>query len=410
MKILFLTPRFPYPLDGGTNLRNFRLIQSAATEHEVHLLSFLDRPIRPRDLEPVQALCRRVELRAAPRHPAVRRVAMTLGSPLPDMAYRRWSPRFAAALRSFLDQEHPDLVDVEGIEMARYLPLCHGARRVFGEHNVEYLLQQRTYLVDRQHPRRWPGAGYSMIQARKLARFERATCRLADRVVVVSAEDARALARLEPGGGYAVVPNAVDATAYPERRGEPMPGMGGPGLLFTGTLDFRPNADAIDWFLDEIFPRVRARHATARTWVVGRGPRPALVARGQRDRAIAVTGPVESLDPYWVRASVYVLPMRTGSGVRFKALEAMAAGVPIVSTRLGMEGIDAEPERHYLAADGADAFARAIGRLLDDADLRGRLAERARRLVRERYDWRVVAPSLLAVYRDVGRGAEGTPA
>ena len=88
----------------------------------------------------------------------------------------------------------------------------------------------------------------------------------------------------------------------------------------------------------------------------------------------------------------------------------MAAGVPIVSTRLGMEGIDAEPERHYLAADGADAFARAIGRLLDDADLRGRLAAGARRLVRERYDWRVVAPSLLAVYRDVGRGAEGTPA
>lgn len=401
VKILFLTPRFPYPLDGGTNLRNFRLMQAAATEHEVSLLSFLDRPIRTQDLEPVQALCRRVELRSAPVHRAAWRIATTLGSPLPDMAYRRWSPRFAGALRSFLDEERPDVVDVEGIEMARYLPLCEGVGRVLGEHNVEYLLQARIRDVDRRHPRRWPRAAYSLVQAHKLARFERAACGLADRVVAVSREDAAALARLQPSGRYAVVPNAVDTAAYPDQRDEPER----PGLLFTGTFDFRPNADAIAWFLDEIFPRVRARHAAARVWVVGRGPSRALVARGQIDSAIAVTGAVDRLDPYWERASVYVLPMRTGGGVRFKALEAMAAGVPIVSTRLGMEGIGAEPERHYLAADSADAFARAVERLLDDAALRARLAIEARRLVRERYDWRAVAPALLAVYRGLDRAS-----
>ena len=403
MKILFLVPRFPYPLDGGTNLRNFRLIQSAATEHEVSLLSFLDRPIRPPDLEPVQALCRQVELRPAPPHRAVGRLATTLGSPLPDMAYRRWSPRFATTLRSLLEQLRPDVVDVEGVEMARYLPFCRGTGRVLGEHNVEYLLQGRIWEVDRHEPRRWPKATYSLIQARKLARFERAACRLADRVVVVSEEDRRALARLEPRGRYAVVPNAIDTTTYPARTGEPER----PGLLFTGTLDFRPNADAIDWFLDEIFPRVRVRHPLARAWVVGRGPRRALVARGWRDSAIAVTGRVESLNPYWGRASVYVLPMRVGGGVRFKALEAMAAGLPIVSTRLGMEGIDAEPEWHYLAADTAIDFAAAVERLLDDAELRARLTRQARELV-ARYDWRAVAPALLAVYRGLERPGTGT--
>jgi polysaccharide biosynthesis protein PslH len=397
VKILFLTPRFPYPLDQGTNLRNFRLIQSAALEHEVHLLSFLDRPIRPTDQEPVEALCRRVEVRPAPTHGTVRRLATTLGSPLPDMAYRRWSPRFARTLRRLLDEERPDLVEVEGIEMARYLPICRGRRRVFSEHNVESLLQRRAYEVDRLQPPRWPLAAYSVIQARKLARFERAACRLADRVLTVSSADARALERLEPGGRYAVVPNAIDTEAYPPRRDPP----DRPGLLFTSTFDFRPNADAADWFLDEVFPRVRVRHPDVRAFLVGRAPRPALVARGQRDAAIAVTGAVERLDPYWARATVYVLPMRAGGGVRFKALEAMAAGVPIVSTTLGMEGIVAEPGRHYLAADTAPAFADAVARLLDDSALRRSLAGAARRLVRERYDWRAVAPALLAVYREV---------
>lgn len=397
MKVLFLTPRFPFPLDGGTNLRNFRLIQSAAQEHEVSVLSLVDRAVRPSDLEALRTLCHRLEVCPAPRHGAVRRIVTTLGSGLPDMAFRRWSPRFAQALRSFLREEQPDLVQVEGIEMARYLPICRGVRRVFDDHNVEHLLQRRASIVDRDAPERWPRAAYSSIQARKLARFEGATCRLADRVIAVSAEDARALQRIEPRGRYAVVPNAVDTRDVGPQRERPSRA----GLLFTGTLDFRPNVDAIDWFLDEIFPRVRVHHSDARAFVVGRGPRRDLVARGQRDAGIAVTGAVESLDPYWDRASVFVLPMRVGGGVRFKALEAMAAGVPIASTRLGMEGIAAEPGRHYFAADTAIDFADAIELLLDEPRLGETLAARALELVRERYDWRVVAPSLLAVYRDL---------
>ncbi|HYU19456.1 MAG TPA: glycosyltransferase family 4 protein [Chloroflexota bacterium] len=397
MKILFLTPRFPYPLDGGTNLRNFRLIQSAAEEHEVHLLSLLDRPIRPPDMEPVEARCQRVELYPAPNHSPFRRLTTTLGSRLPDMAYRCWSARLANGLRPLLQQERYDLIQVEGIEMARYLPLCRGARRVFDDHNVEHLLQRRAYQVDRAHPGRWPKAAYSLIQSEKLARFERAACRLADCVLAVSPEDREALAALEPSGRYSVVPNAIDTNAYPpraERQREPC-------LLFTGTLDFRPNVDAVEWFLDEVFPLVRRTCPEIRALVVGRGPGPGLVARCQHDPKIAVTGPVESLEPYWQRASIYVLPMRSGGGVRFKALEAMAAGVPIVSTRLGMEGIAAEADTHYLMADTAEGFAAAIQSLLGKPELGARLASEARRLVAERHDWRAVAPSLLAVYREL---------
>ncbi len=397
MKLLFLTPRVPYPLDGGTSLRNFRLLQSAAREHEVHLLSFMDRPLRPDHLEALQAVCRRVELRPAPPHPAYRRLALAVSARLPDMAYRRWSPGFAEALRGLLVEEQYDLVQTEGIEMARYLPLARGVRRVFSEHNVEHLLQERAYRIDRVNPARWPQALYSRLQARKLARFEAAACRLADATLAVSQEDAAALRELEPGGRYRVVPNAIDPDAYPRRTGWPER----PALLFTGTLDYRLNADAVRWLLDSIMPAVWEQIPEARVFVVGRGPAPDLVARGQHDPRIAVTGPVASVDPYWARSNVYVLPMRGGGGTRFKVLEAMAAGLPIASTPLGMEGIAAENGTHYLAGSTPAELAAAIIRLIDDRALRERLAEAGERLVREQYDWRLVAPHLLSVYREL---------
>ncbi|MDP8921730.1 MAG: glycosyltransferase family 4 protein, partial [Chloroflexota bacterium] len=342
-----------------------------------------------------------VELRPSPPHPLARRLDGVLRTGWPDMALRRWSPGFASVLRDLMREERYDIVEAEGIEMARYLPLADGARKIFSDHNVEHLLQRRAYVVDRARPLRWPLAAYSYVQAERLTRFERAACRRADRVVTVSEEDAGALRALEPSGRYAIVPNAIDVAAYPRRAGWPAR----PGILFAGTLDYRPNADAVHWLLDEIAPLVHARQPEARVFVVGRDPAADVVARGQHDPRIAVTGAVESLERYWARATAYALPMRGGGGVRFKALEAMAAGLPIVSTRMGMEGIDAEPGTHYLAADTPPAFADALVRLLEDRNLRERIAENAARLVRERYDWRAVAPKLLAVYHDVAGGA-----
>lgn len=399
MKLLFLTPRVPYPLDGGTNLRNFRLMQSAAHEHEVHLLSFADRPLRPDHLEVLQALCRRVELRPVPPHPAYRRLARTLSSQLPDMAYRRWSAGFAQTLRALLAEERYDVVQAEGIEMARYLPIAQrgGARPVFSEHNVEHLLQRRAYLVDRTHPARLPKALYSMLQARKLARFEAAACRLADLTLTVSEDDAAALRKLESGGRYRVVPNAIDPSAYPERQGWPAR----PTVLFTGTLDYRPNADAVRWLLDKVMPLVWEHVPEARVLIVGRGPAADLVARGQHDPRIAVSGEVESVDPYWTRASLYALPVRGGGGTRFKAMEAMAAGLPLVSTPMGMEGIQAADGTHYLAGQTPTQLAAAIVRLLGDEALRERLAAAGSQLVREQYDWQVVAARLLDAYREL---------
>jgi glycosyltransferase involved in cell wall biosynthesis len=314
-------------------------------------------------------------------------------SNLPDLMLRLWSPEFLAELRFLLADEHYDVVHVSGLELAGYLPAVSGTFTVFDENNVEYLLQQRAWHTDRGQPRRSLAALYSFVQWRRLRRWEAHLCALADAVLAVSERDAAALRALS-GRDVAAVPNGIDLGSTPFRSPAAEPA---PNLLFDGTMSFRPNHDAAVWFAREILPLVHERRPEARFWVVGREPLPELVAFNFRKNGVVVTGEVPSVRPYWERAGIYVLPMRMGGGVRFKALEAMARGVPLVSTELGVEGTPALPCRDYLRADRPTEFARGILRLLEDPDLRRDLATNARQAMAA-HDWTRIAPRLLEVY------------
>lgn len=407
MQVLFLTPQLPWPPDQGTKLRNLQLIQAAARAHVVDLLSFAADPTDAAAGAALGQLCRRVETVPAPRRTTARRALDLVRTALPDMGLRLWSPAFRDRLRERVAEQRYDLVQFEGIELGRYLfelapaPPATGRRSepgprlVFDDHNVEYLLQRRAWETDRQDPRRWHAALYSLLQWPRLARLEAAVCRAADAVIAVSPDDAAALRRLVPAIEPAVIPNAIDARAYPFRPGGARPGA---TLLFTGKLDFRPNVDALLWFCDTVLPLVRARRPDARLVVVGRDPHPRLRQRLAGAPGVELIGPAPDLTPYWERATVYVLPMRVGGGVRFKALEAMACGLPLVATALGVEGIAATPGRDYLRAETPAAFAAAVVRLLDEPALRDALAASARALVRAAYDWSAVSPALLDLY------------
>ena len=300
-------------------------------------------------------------------------------------------------------------MQVEGLEMAPYLAAVQGPRTVFDDHNVEYELQQRAWLTDRREPLRAHAAAYSLIQWRRLRRWEATVCARASAALAVSERDARQLEALS-GRSVATVENGIDLGRVPYRPPtEPITEE----LLFDGTMSFRPNQDAALWFAREILPLIRRVRPAARFWVVGRDPSPRLTRLNFEPRGVAVTGTVVSTAPYWQRAGIYVLPMRMGGGVRFKALEAMAHGLPLVSTALGVEGTGAHPDVDYLAAERPAEFAAAVICLLDDAGLRRRLAAHARETVAA-LDWSRIAPRLLAVYAGVGgpaaAGADADPA
>jgi len=270
---------------------------------------------------------------------------------------------------------------------------------IFDNHNAEYVLQQRAFETDVRHPRRWVAALYSLIQWKKLSRYEATICRLADQVVVVSEADRAALQQLVSGLEVTVVPNGVDIEFYNDQlKSGHCLDIGPRSLVFTGKMDFRPNVDAVLWFCQEVLPLVRGQMSDVRFYIVGQSPH-RRVLRLAEDPAVTVTGYVDDVRPYIAGASVYVVPLRIGGGTRLKLLEAMAMGRAIVSTSLGCEGFEELGSgRELSVADTPDEFAQQVIELLGDAPRRERRGQAARRFVEERYDWRLIVPRLEQVY------------
>lgn len=395
MRVLFLVPQIPYPPRKGTALRNWGLISGLAERHEVAVLSFLD-PGQSPELDDLLARTCRVAVVEPPTRTLRDRARDILTTRQPDMALRLASETYAQHLQDWLARERFDVVQIEGIEMAPYLDVVRGTRSrpllVFDDHNCEYLLQRRTFLTDLRVPSRWPGAVYSLIQWSRLRRYEARICRRADRTLAVSHADAAALRRLAPNLDVAVVPNGVDTRAYRQA-----PSVSGSVLVFTGTMDFRPNVDGVLWFTREVLPRIRAGRPDVRLIVVGQRPHERL-DHLRRDPAVEMTGWVEDVRPHIAEAAVYVVPLRMGGGTRLKLLEAMAMGKAVVATRLGAEGYPVTDGHELLLADAPADFAAAVISLLDAPERRAELGRAARAFVEGRYDWRAIVPLVEAVY------------
>ena len=255
---------------------------------------------------------------------------------------------------------------------------------VLFEHNVEHMIWKRLALVERRAARR----ALLEIEWRKMYRYESQACSAARLTLAVSDADRAALAALAPDAGarLRVVPTGVDTSYYHPNGVRPA----GPELVFTGSMDWYPNEDAILHFVDGILPRIRAAVPSTTFSVVGRTPsarlRETVEAAGGR-----VTGTVPDVRPYVGRACVYVVPLRIGGGTRLKIFEALAMGKAVVSTSVGAEGLPITSGVHFMQADGAQPFADAVVSLLRDPERRRALGEAGRLLVEKKYSWTQVA-------------------
>jgi glycosyltransferase involved in cell wall biosynthesis len=424
MRLLFLTPQLPYPPQQGTALRNWGLISHLAKRHEIWLMSFDERPHSPfgpqapnplPEGEGVGAACAQVATFPVPQRSIQDRLRTLALSALPDMAWRLWSPDFDAAFRLWLRNHHFDIVQIEGIELARYLinataaPLPRKTHFVFDDHNSEYVLQKRTFEMDAHNPKRLHGAAYSFVQWQRLRAFERRALKAADAALCVSDQDAQSLKALESSANPHVIYNGIDVAAYdptpnpsslPLRyRDVPPLGEGRRGgvVVFTGKMDFRPNVNAMLWFAEEIWPAVKQAHPATRLLIVGQKPSPRLDPL-RADPSITLTGQVDDVRPYIAQADVYIAPLLAGGGTRFKLLEAMAMRRAIVTTTLGCEGFDVTSGREMIVADSGQDFAGAVIEQLRSEPHRRELGERAHTFVSATYDWGAIIPRLEDVY------------
>ncbi len=426
-KILILTPQLPYPPHQGTSLRNFYIIRGLAERHEITLLSFLEegQTAVPQSIAPLLEHCT-LHTVPVPARSTGKRLWQMLTTRLPDMAHRLYSEPFAAELRRLLVENQFDIVQVEGIELARYIEAIRvvspGSQVVFDDHNAETELQRRNFLTDLGNPRRWLAAAYSWVQMGRLRRFERWAMRMADGVTAVSDADKLILEKLLNGTRMntderrsknprhlrkspsnmliSVIPNCLDVEVYKDRAG-----LGKPDrsqrfdLVFSGKMDYRPNVDAVLWFVDEVWPGIIAARPQTTLAIVGQKPHPRL-ERLRGAPGVTITGWVDSVTPYLVGASVFIMPFRVGSGTRLKLIEAMAAGKAIVSTPVGAEGFPVEDGRELVLAETAGEMATAVLRLLDSPAERDQLGQAARQFARQ-YDWRQVIPQFDRVYRSL---------
>lgn len=286
-----------------------------------------------------------------------------------DVACER-SPRGSRAVAAEL-AAGPDLLVVDSPHAAVLLPLRVGVPSVLSTHNVEAEILRRRAATARSPVERlvWRG------QAAKMERYERETLARFDRVIAVSERDTIQFRERYGAKSVFPIPTGVDLDYFTchEPAAEPR-------VVFTGSLDWPPNAEGIEWLVREVWPSVGRRVPQASLTVVGRDP-PARLMRLAKGARVAFTGLVDDVRPHVRGAAAFVIPLFVGGGTRIKAYEAMAQGCPIVSTTIGMEGLPAEPLRHYVLADRPDEFATALVNLLTDRARGARIAAEARRFV-----------------------------
>lgn len=395
-RLLFLCQTLPYPPDGGVNIRTYHILRLLSRSFDVTALCFFrvrERPGPEAVAASVAALQEFAEVHAFPipqEHHRGRLLWDHFRSLVRRRAYTYYVYESKAYRRRLLDvlgSKRFDLVHMDSLDLAGYLPLLDGIPVACVHHNVESLLLRRRAGAERAAWRRW----YVGLQAELVERKERRWSGELALNVTVSEVDRAMLARLVPGARFAVVPNGVDTNAFRPVRGRD------DGVVCVGGIGMLANRDGLDHLCEDILPLLRPTVGPVAVRWVGRASE--QDRRDYRKRfGVELTGYVDDVRPYVRDAACYVVPLRVGGGTRVKILDAWAMGKAVVSTSIGCEGLDARDGENILIRDTPAEFARAVQAVLSDADLRARLGAAARRIAEREYSWEVIGERMLGEY------------
>ena len=403
-RILFITSRLPFPPREGHQLRSWHLLKALAARHEVTLLSFMRRDDDPEGTGEMQRHLAGVEtFPITSEHSRIAMAWALLRSLLTREPYV--STKYASAAMHARIRELSPGMDAVHFDM---LPLVRNADAVpspipviYNAHNVEHvLLSTRASMSKNPWIRR-----FLQGQLPRLLGFERQACERANLVLACSTVDADALRQLAPKANVAVVANGVDLEKNQPATATTTSNVPPSKLVFVGQMGWFPNRDGVEWFLGEVFPRILQSRPDTEFVLVGKTD--GLAVPKEVATQVRLTGFVPDLKPYVDQASVYVVPLRAGSGTRLKVLEAMALGKAIVTTSIGSEGIALRHGESALYADDAASFAAATLDLLDSPVTVQRMGAAARRCAEQHYGWDAVGQQLLECYQQQLRTDRG---
>jgi len=377
-RLVFVSPLFLFPNDAGGKIRTTNILrQLKGGFFEIVLVC----PAMPKQLErwrsELEGICDELVTwlprKALPRW----RRAFDLFDELPVNVVADRTREGRAAVAGALAQGRVDLLLVDFVHAAVLMPEDVSVPCICFTHNVEAEIFGR-HAQQAENPlmrRIWAA------QHRKMLAFEAKALKRFDTVIAVSERDAKHFGKQYGVARARAIPTGVDPHYYHwQQPGEPS-GQAAPTVVFTGSMDSAANIDGVSFFLKSVWPLITQAKPQARFLVVGRAPAPSLVQMVAKHRNVELTGAVDDVRPYVHGAHAFVIPLQVGGGTRIKAFEGMAMGCPVVSTTVGIEGLEAEPGQHYLCCDDPADFAQAVLRLLNDSALRNSLSAAARALV-----------------------------
>ena len=388
MRILILSPFFPSPdADHAGGVVLWRTVQGLAARHEVSLLSFVSNEKERERSKLLSDCCSSVRSIPLANASAATGSAMHLSkrlrslafSPLPYDVWRFRSQAMTNAITDALKVPF-DIVQVEFVQMGQYInSLKDHPHTILREYDLTFTLCFRRIQTARSMAHKL----FRYIQWRRMRDYELSTCRTFHKIIVPSPQTKAELLTHSSGLDVSVVPFGVSLPDVPAKV-EPADGK---RVLFVGAMGRPQNVEAVLYFYDKIWPRVRTVEPDAEFWIVGSGPLPQISQLAREDESVKVTGFVDDLTGFYARASVFVAPILVGGGVVTRILNAMVMSRAVVTTSIGNEGIGARPGHDLLVADEPEEFARQIVDLLRDQEQRRRIGRNGRMFVETQYSW-----------------------
>jgi len=394
MRILWLKTELLHPVDKGGKIRTYNMLKELKRDHHVTYLTLDDGTASAEDHGKATEYCH--DLVCIPHR---RREKFTPGfyvelfwNLVAQHPYAIKKYESAAMRREIVERERSnsfDLLVCDFLAPAANVPQRLSTPTILFQHNVEAMIWKRHYEVQTNPVKK----AYLYGQWQKMRRFERDMCRRFDSVIAVSADDREQMKQEYGAEAVFDVPTGVDVEFF--RPGEVK--TLAHSMVFTGSMDWLPNDDAIRYFTRDIMPLIKQKVPDATLTVVGRNPTPALLELGKSDPSLVITGRVEDVRPYMKTAAAYVVPLRIGGGTRLKIFEAMAMEKAVVSTTVGAEGLQLTDGVELLLADEPRAFADAVAKVLTDSSYAVELGQRAASIVRKNYGWRQVTESFVSI-------------
>lgn len=385
MKVLWVNTNFMHPTTKGGQIRTLEMLRHLHRWHEIHYVA-IENPAHPEG----PARAHEYSSKSYPftyRIPDKRSPAFWLElihgltSPEPVAVERFHPPGMRKFLQELIARERFDRAVVDHLAPTSYFPYLD--RAVFFQHNVESVIWRRRVEHSTNPLSRW----YNGIQARRMLEYETRVSRAAGRIVAVSETDAEGMRKLFQVKDVAVIPTGVNLEYFARPESAQLK----TDLVFVGSMDWMPNVDGMLWFVREVLPIIRRRRPECSVTIAGRMPSPEIRRLSEQDPAIRVTDTVPDIRPYVWESALSIVPLRIGGGTRLKIYESMAAGVPVVSTTVGAEGLEVHPPEDIRIADTPEAFAEQCLDLLDNVPTRQNVAQAAHAMVAAQFSWEHVS-------------------